>query len=161
MKTNVCCFIGHKTIPETEKLKTRLAALIESLIVHHHVDTFLFGSKSQFNDLCYEIVTQQQEKYPHIRRIYVRAEFPFIPEDYRDYLLSRYEDTYYPEKNHGAGSACYVERNDEMIRHSDICVVYFDETTAPTTRKSGTATALRYVIKQKKAVINVAPDGDD
>ncbi len=55
---NTCCFIGHRTINETEELKTKLNDIIEKLIVESNVDTFLFGSKSQFNSLCLELVTK-------------------------------------------------------------------------------------------------------
>ena len=58
IKTNTCCFIGHRTIDETEELKSRLKEIIEKLIIDEKVDTFLFGSKSRFNSLCREIVTE-------------------------------------------------------------------------------------------------------
>ena len=118
-----------------------------------NVDTFLFGSKSEFDRLCLELVTKLKEKYPHVKRIYVRAEFPFINDDYRTYLLKSYDDTYYPEKFHGAGRAAYVERNYEMINNSKYCIVYYVEQTTPTTRKSGTKIALDYAIKKGREVI--------
>ena len=147
---NTCCFFGHRTINETEELKAKLYKTIESLVVNENVDTFLFGSKSRFNDLCLEIVSQIKEKYPHIKRIYVRAEFPVISDEYKAYLLKNYEDTYYPENLIGAGKAVYVERNIEMINRSLFCIVYYDESNTPTTRKSGTKIALDYAIKCKK-----------
>lgn len=116
------------------------------------MDTFLFGSKSRFNSLCYELVTNLKEKYPHVKRIYVRAEFPDINDDYKTYLMSFYEDTYYPEKIRGAGRAAYVERNYEMIKKSKHCIVYYDEANALTTRKSGTRIALDYADKQKRNI---------
>lgn len=60
---NICCFIGHRTINETEQLKLKLYNIIEKLIIEENVDTFLFGSKSRFNDLCYELVTEIKGKY--------------------------------------------------------------------------------------------------
>lgn len=75
---NTACFFGHRTINETEGLKSKLVGIIERLIVDENVDTFLFGSKSRFNNLCLELVTEIKEKYPHIKRIYVRAEYPDI-----------------------------------------------------------------------------------
>ena len=66
-----------------------------------------------------------------------------------------YEDTYFPEHIKHSGSSVYVERNCEMINKSDFCVVYYDEENAPTTRKSGTKTALDYAIKKGKEIINV------
>ncbi|MDO4743627.1 MAG: hypothetical protein Q4B04_06305 [bacterium] len=74
MKSSACCFFGHRTINETEELKSKLNEIIEKLIVDENVDTFLFVSKSRFNCLCLELVTGLKEKYPHIKRVYVRAE---------------------------------------------------------------------------------------
>ena len=153
MKTHTACFIGHRTINENEKLKSKLNKIIEKLIVDENVDTFLFGSKSHFNSLCLEVVTKIKEKHPHIKRIYVRAEYPDINEQYTNYLLESYEDTYYPEKILNSGRAAYVERNYEMIDKSHYCIVYYDEANAPTTRKSGTKIALDYAIKKQKHII--------
>lgn len=153
MQRNVCCFFGHRTICESENLKNKLNETIERLITESKVDTFLFGSKSRFNDLCLETVTQIKEKYPHIKRIYVRAEFPDISDDYKAYLLKSYEDTYYPEHIIGAGKAVYVERNCEMIDHSHFCIVYYDKESVSATRKSGTEIALRYAEKHHKQII--------
>ena len=153
MKENTCCFFGHRTINETEELRTKITELVETLITDEKVDTFLFGSKSQFDSFCLELVTKLKEKYPHIERIYVRAEFPYINDDYLNYLLKSYDDTYYPEKIHSAGRAAYVERNFEMINNSKYCIVYYDEQNAPTTRKSGTKIALDYAVKKGREVI--------
>ena len=153
---NTCCFFGHRTINETDELRMKITEAVEKLITDENVDTFLFGSKSAFDSLCLELVTKLKEKYPHVKRIYVRAEFPFINDEYKAYLLKSYDDTYYPEKLHGAGRAAYVERNYEMIRGSKYCIVYYDEPNAPTTRKSGTKIALDYAIKKGK-VITILP----
>ena len=155
MKRNVCCFIGHRTIKETEELRTKLTETIEKLIIDEGIDTFLFGSKSRFNDLCLELVTKLKEKYPQIKRIYVRAEYPVIDDRYKAYLLKNYEDTYYPERLFGAGKAIYVERNYEMIRESELCIVYYNKSELPSTRKSGTEIAVDYAVKHGKRIINV------
>ncbi len=155
---NTCCFFGHRTVAETEKLKARLTEIIESLIENENVDTFLFGSKSRFDSLCLETVTEIKEKYPHVKRVYVRAEFPYISEQYKRYLQESYEETYYPERIREAGRSSYVERNYEMIENSRFCVVYYDQACAPTTRKSGTKVALDYAVKKGKRVIRVLED---
>lgn len=156
MKKNTCCFFGHRTINETEELKSKLADIIEKLIVDEEVSMFLFGSKSYFNSLCLKIVTEIKEKYPHIKRIYVRAEYPYISEQYKKFLLENYEGTYYPEKIMNSGRASYVKRNYEMIDNSQFCIVYYDEQCATTTRKSGTKIALDYAIKKCKKIIRVS-----
>ena len=150
-----CCFIGHREINESEELKKQLREVIEKLIGEEKVYTFLFGSKSRFDSLCLELVTETKEKYPHIKRVYVRAEYPYISEKYKKYLLESYDDTYYPEKIKGAGKAAYVKRNCEMIKQSRICVFYYDKSYNPATRNSGTKMALDYALKHKKTIIRV------
>ena len=153
MLENICCFIGHREINVTDELKEKLYVLIEHLIIEESIDTFLFGSKSQFDDLCYDIVTNMKKKYPHIKRIFVRAEYPYIDESYKAYLLESYEDTYFPKSVLGAGKASYVKRNCEMIDNSCFCIVYYKEDYTPKGRKSGTKIALDYAEKKKKTII--------
>ena len=166
-KEHTCCFFGHRKIDVTDELISRLRETVENLIVGKKVDTFLFGSKSEFNELCLQVVTELKEKYPHIRRVYVRAEFPYIDESYTDYLLQSYERTYYPERMINAGKAAYVERNYEMIDNSSYCVIYYDENYLPPRRRnskrnvsdyqpsSGTKLAHDYTVKKNITVINL------
>ena len=150
---NTCCFFGHRTINETDELRTKITEVVERLITDENVDTFLFGSKSEFDRLCLKLVTKIKEKYPHVKRIYVRAEFPFINDDYLNYLLRSYDETYYPEKLLGSGRAAYVERNYEMINNSKYCIVYYDEQNAPSARKSGTRIALDRAIEMGRKIM--------
>ena len=63
MHENICCFIGHREINETDELKAKLYSTIEKLILEESIDTFLFGSKSRFNSLCYDLVSKIKEKF--------------------------------------------------------------------------------------------------
>ena len=152
-KENTCCFFGHRKINVNDELISRLTEAVEDLITEKKVDTFLFGSKSEFDDLCLKVVTELKKKYPHIKRVYVRAEFPYIDESYTSYLLKSYDHTYYPERMINAGKAVYVERNYEMIDNSDYCIIYYDENYPLS--KSGTKIAYDYAIKKGTAVINL------
>ena len=167
MNKKVCCFLGHRKIKITEELKKKAYSIVERLIVDKNIDTFLFGSKSQFNDLCYQVVSELKREYPHIKRVYIRAQFPYIDRNYKDYLLQHYEETYYPDHMIRAGKSAYVERNYEMINQSEYCVMYFDENYMPPRRKkrnaavadyqpkSGTKIAYDYAQKKGKRMINV------
>lgn len=162
-----CCFFGHRKIKYTEELEKKIYCDTERLILSENVNTFYFGSKSEFDSLCLKVVTELKEKYPEIKRIYIRAEFPYIDNSYRDYLLEDYEDTYFPQKAINAGRARYVERNREMIDKSDFCIVYYNEDYEPSARKnskrdffeyqpkSGTKIAYDYAKTKKKIVINL------
>jgi len=169
-KLRTCCFFGHRKINETPELMVRLKETIEDLIVNKEIHTFLFGSKSEFNNLCYKTVSGMKEKYPHVERIYVRAAYADISDEYTSFLLEHYEGTYYPEKMRGVGKAAYVERNQEMINQSLFCVVYYDENYLPPRRrnskkdpvdyqpKSGTRVAYDYAVRTKKEIINIKAD---
>lgn len=166
MESKTCCFFGHRDINETQKLKTWLVNTIEQLITQNGIDTFLFGSRSRFDLICLETVTAIKKKYPYIKRVYVRAEYPYINKSYETFLLERYDETYFPEKILGAGKAIYIERNYEMIEQSGYCIVYYDESYTPRSkkessnavieqkkRKSGTKTALEFAIKKNRKIL--------
>ena len=167
MENKVCCFIGHRKIQKSPELKEKLLNTIENLITKEDITKFFFGSKSQFDDYCYEIVSELKEKYPYIKRVYVRSAYQHIPDWYEDSLLEHYEDTYFPEHMAKAGRASYVERNQEMINKSDFCIFFYDENYLPPRRrnsrrdlfdyqpKSGTGVAYDYAVKKKVKIINV------
>lgn len=105
MEKNTCCFLGHRKIGITNELRTKLHTIIEKLMIEENIDTFLFGSKSQFDDLCYQIISELKADYPYIKRIYVRAQCPYIDNNDRNYLLQSYEETYYPNHMLKAGNS--------------------------------------------------------
>ena len=145
------------TLTESAQLRKKITDAVEKLITEHGVDTFLFGSKSRFDSLCLEMVTALKESHTHIKRIYVRAEFPVIDEDYTAYLLQCYDETYFPERLLKAGRAVYVERNREMINRSRYCIVCYDPSYTPAARKSGTKIALDYAVRKERQIILLSP----
>lgn len=78
MDVLIIAFVGHRKVKDVKNLKLIINSMIESLILKDNADTFLFGSKSQFDDICYDSVTELKKKYPYIRRIYVRAANEYI-----------------------------------------------------------------------------------
>ena len=166
----VCCFIGHRKIERRKELEDKVFNIVEDLIVNQNVDTFLFGSRSQFNNLCYSIVTKLKEKYPNIKRIYVRGEYQYIDDKYKDlYFLKGYEDSYLPNCCKVGSYASYVERNYEMIDKSDYCVFYYDKNYVPeqktisnrgtfktySSKTSGTKLAYYFAKMKKKNIVNI------
>ena len=157
------CFIGHRKTEKANNLKGKIKQTVSKLI-KDGADTFLFGSKSEFDSLCREVVTQFQRQYPNLKRIYVRAEYPLISCAYEKYLLQSYEETYFPQRAIRAGRSVYVKRNQEMIDASDVCVFYYDvqyglppcDCNLPDVRrKSGTAIAYEYAKRKGKPIINL------
>ena len=96
-----------------------------------YADIFLFECKSQFNDLCLQAANKVKKIRPNVKPFYVRAEYPHISENYKDYLLNFYDDTYFPNKILNACRAAYVKHNYHMIDWVNICIFYFGKTYSP------------------------------
>lgn len=159
-----CCFIGHRKIAEPETLRTRLRYEVEQLI-RRGVVQFVFGDRSEFNDLCYEVVTELQETYPRIRRIQFRVTYPVVDAYTLRLVQGVYDESYFPEEIRRAGRAAYVERNRAMIRASQYCVFYYDPLYTPQPRRrtrraasqSGTRLAYQYAQQTGKIRIDLYP----
>ena len=152
----IVTFIGHRKLQFDNGFRIQLKKLLLSLIDNRNADTFLFGSRSDFDDLCLEVVTEIQKERPGIKRVYVRAEYPYISADYEKYLLTFYDETYMPENIIHAGKAVYIERNRHMIDSSDICLFYLDiDKTTNTTCKSNTAAIAAYAADHNKTLYNL------
>lgn len=177
----IVCFIGHRTVADTEKVKAKLIDVIFMLIAKG-ADIFLFGSRSDFNSLCWEVVTELKEKYPNIKRVCYNAshETAFTSKEEREncerlfaQIIKRevyfadYEQSVKSQKALNANRNAYIIRNQEMIDASDVCVFYYDKDYLPPMRKSansylldyqpksGTAIAFAYATQKKKKIINL------
>jgi len=180
-----CCFIGHRTIEQTEELLITLKATIRRLILEEGVCYFLFGSRSAFDDLCHSIVTEYQKEYPHIVRVAYtrRSEYAVKAEEKvkmertwasvlkTEVRLKDYDAEVQSDRVYSAGKASYVERNYEMIDDSNFCIFYYNEDYLPPKRKrtnrnlstyqpkSGTHLAYEYAVRKSKdgakTIINI------
>ena len=119
----VVTFIGHRDILFGDDLPLRLKELVLTLIDDRGADTFLFGSRSDFDELCLEVVTELQRQRRGIKRVYVRAEYPHVGKGYEEGLLCSYDATYIPSSGAGAGRAANVERNRHMQDRAGLCVL--------------------------------------
>ena len=176
-----CCFIGHRKIIETQELKQRLQKTIEILIKENNVKTFIFGSRSEFDFLCHQIVSNLMSIYPTIERVVYtcKSEFAVLKQDKtkleqifsnafkQDIILCEYEKEIEYKTKYTSGKASYIERNKAMIDESDYCIFYYDENYKPQKRKhskndvfeyqpnSGTSLAYNYAKQKKKRIINL------
>ncbi|MCM1306905.1 MAG: DUF1273 domain-containing protein [Bacteroides sp.] len=152
---STCCFIGHRKIPDNKQFYFAVKKSIKKLI-DDGVTIFLFGSRSKFNDLCLKIVTEFKKNYPQLIRVFVRAEYEYIDQNYENFLLEQYERTYYSKQAHSAGRLAYIKRNQDMIDQSDVCIFYYDDSYKLSTNKtSGTKIAFEYSKTKNKNLINI------
>lgn len=157
MKTLKIAFIGHRKVTQKNELKKKLKKVIYTLINEEDAEIFLFGGKGQFDEVSLAAVTELKQKYfPLIERIYVRAIYEQITDDYKSFLLLFYDKTFYPKEVKGARYFSYVKRNEVMIDMCDILITYYDKNYPSLTGlKSGTKVAVEYAIKKHKRIINL------
>lgn len=181
MSVKATCFIGHRNVELDDDKVEKLRTVIENLIIKNHIQIFLFGSRSDFDFICHNIITELKAKYLFIqRRCYTCKSESCILESEREHwekvysyfrkrevhLLGVEEEVEFKNK-WTAGKASYVERNQAMINDSDLCIFYYDENYKPKERKyskrcfasyqpkSGTSLAYNYAKQKKKEMINV------
>ncbi len=181
MDSKTCSFLGHRNTKLAQSQIQKLNEVLENLIVEQNVSTFLFGSKSKFNNLCLSLVTSLKNKYPYIKRIgyTCRSETCHLEKDrleWEKYYLSLgnkpsqlfgFEMECEHRTKYTAGKASYIERNQAMIDNSNYCIFYYNSEYKPSIRKlskkdmgyyqpkSGTALAYKYAKKKKKVIINI------
>lgn len=161
-----CSFFGHRDTRQTEELKEKIRETVERLIVEKGVDTFLFGSRSKFDELCHIVVTELKEKYPYIRRIAylckhetaclagagaeTRRTIKLVTG--RDVYVGEYEEIKKSDRVNSAGLVAYVERNQEMISDSNFVIIYFYKNEK---ESNGTMLVYKYAKGKRKTLINV------
>lgn len=165
-KQEVCCFIGHRRVGETETLKLRIYSVTEKLI-KSGIRVFLFGDHSEFNDMCYEVVTELKSLYPKILRVLYRKDYPRADAYTLQFYLDEFDDSICPDRVGRAGAAAYIERNRAMIAQSLVCVFYYDTDYRAISRryvknrivtretKSGTKIAYDFAVSQNSKIINL------
>ena len=180
-KERMCSFFGHRSIDVTEELRQKVSIIISELIVKREVTTFLFGSRSNFVELCHTVIDELKQVYPNIKRIAytckgeacileserVRWEGIYAGMQKKNMRLLCVDEEYEHKTKFCSGKAGYVERNRAMIDDSDYCIFFYDECYKPKMRryskhslgyyqpKSGTRLAYEYANKKCKNVINV------
>ena len=181
MKIQTACFIGHRNFEISDEKYEKLKKFLEELIVNKNVHVFLFGSRSNFDYICQKAVAKLKNKYGFIQRkcytcrsesCTLESERKHWEEFYskfgcKDVHLLGVEEEVEHKTKWTAGRASYVERNQAMIKDSDICVFYYNENYKPPKRKntkccsttyqphSGTALAYNYAKQKKKRIINI------
>ena len=151
MSNKICSFFGHSEIEITDELKANLSKIIENLIKENYI-FFYFGGFGMFDDLCWKIVTQLKQKFPHIKRVYCLSDPRHLRRCKRPKWVTdqNYEEIIYLDLEFDWWYKRIYFRNVEIINKSDFVVFYVNHYN-----NSGAHKALQYAIKKKKHFINL------
>ena len=155
MRSQTCCFTGHRFLPENEKEKILLA--LESTVlslIHSGYRYFGAGGALGFDTLAAQTVLRLRQSYPDIRLILV---LPCVsqadkwpPADVAVYqeIMGQANKIVYTSHEYTAG--CMFKRNRHLVDHSSVCICYLEKSTG------GTAYTVDYARKCGLKIINLA-----
>lgn len=153
----ICAFFGHRDIQVTEEIKDRLKEEVVKLI-SIGFKSFYFGGFGNFDNLCWEIVTEMKATEPEITRIFCLTDSRHTRANKRPKYLkdSDYEQFVYLDLEYDYWYKRIYYRNCEMINLSDFVIFY-----AINIKDSGAYKAYKYARRIKKDHINLANSNDD
>ena len=153
-KNRVCCFSGHRKIPQRKsgQIQERLRNEIVTAIQNGY-SFFYTGGAIGFDTMAAQAVLDLKRQYQHIRLILV---LPCVNQtdgweqsDINEYerIRSLADEVIYTSKEYKRG--CMHKRNRYLVDHSSLCICYM-------TRKSGgTAYTVEYAQNKGITVTNI------
>lgn len=155
MKSQTCCFTGHRKIPQGQynDLSRRLDAAIEAMIGRGY-RFYGAGGALGFDTMAALSVIKLREKYPQIKLILV---LPCVSqadrwsaEDQKLYrnIMAQANKVVYVSQEYTR--SCMFERNRHLVDCSSACICYLTESSG------GTAYTVDYARKNGLEVINLA-----
>lgn len=151
-KEKICSFFGHRTVDAKENIieliKTEIYKAIE-----FGCTTFFFGGYGEFDDLCYQVLTEVIRERPefNLKRKYCVSQERFLCKKTPYFNREDYDDVVYLVPSFDGWYKSIYFRNCAMIDNSDYVVFYAEEK-----KDSGAYKALKYAKKQKdKIIVNI------
>lgn len=151
-KEKVCSCFGHSEVEITDELKKRTSEEIDKAIADG-ISVFLFGGRSDFDDLVYDTVSEKKAQNPRleIKRIFCFPLDAHMRKPPRWFKRKEYEEYICPAKDFEWWYTAIYYRNCAMIDESDLVLFYAEER-----ENSGAYKAYKYAVKSKKKTVNLA-----
>lgn len=146
-----CSVFGHSDIDITDELTDKARTEIDRAI-KDGVRIFLFGGRSDFDDLCYDLVTEKKNADPelNIKRVFCFALDKQLGKPPRWFIRKDYEALDCPAKDFDYWYTAIYYRNLAMIDRSDLILFYVEPR-----ENSGAYKTFRYAVKKHKRFVNL------
>lgn len=153
MNTDIktCSCFGHSEVDITEELKAKTSIEIDKAI-EDGVRIFLFGGRSDFDDLCYDLVTEKLKANPqlNIKRVFCFALDKQLRKPPSWFKRKEYEGLECPTKNLNYWYTAIYFRNIEIIDRSDLILFWVEQR-----ENSGAYKTYQYAVKKHKRIVNL------
>lgn len=150
IKKTCSCF-GHYDIDITDALIARTRIEIDKAVADG-VRVFLFGGISDFDDLCYDLVTEKRNAEPqlNIKRVFCFALDKQLRKPPHWFVRKEYEALECPTKDFDYWYTAIYYRNLAMIDRSDLILFCVEER-----ENSGAFKTYQYAVKKRKRFVNL------
>ena len=156
MREKTCCFTGHRTIPDAEKMTIieRVDVYVKTLVAKG-VKFFGVGGAIGFDTLVAKHLFYLRDTENLNIKVILVCPFEGFTGRWNEkqqqtfnILLPRYDKVIYKEKS--ASREAFLSRNRHLVDHSAYCIAYC------TRDFGGTAYTVRYAMKNAVSVLNTA-----
>lgn len=146
-----CSCFGHFDVNITDDLVARTKIEIDKAI-ENGVRIFLFGGRSDFDDLCYDLVTEKRNANPqlHLKRVFCFALDKQLRKPPRWFIPKKYEALECPTKDFDYWYTSIYYRNLAMIDQSDLILFWVEQR-----ENSGAYKTYQYAVKKHKQIVNL------
>ena len=146
-----CAFFGHRKIEERSKIKEKVKAFLIEKIENENFRRFYFGGFGEFDDICYEIVTELKQRYSDIKRCFCVVDEKWLNKKPKWLEKIEYEEIISFALAFEWWYKRIYFRNCAMIDQSDFVVFFVVDK-----ENSGANKSLVYAKSKKKSLINSA-----
>ena len=148
----ICSVFGHRDVEVTKELYMATTDAIERAL-DFGCRVFYFGGYGDFDELCYQIVSDIQTKRPalHIQRVYCVPQEKYLYKKVRYFNKEDYDEVIFLPPAYSGWYKSIYYRNCAMIDESD-CVIFYCQNR----ENSGAHKAYDYAKKKKgKQICNL------
>ena len=146
-----CSCFGHFDVDITDDLVARTKTEIDRAI-EDGVRIFLFGGRSNFDDLCYDLVTEKKNANSqlNIKRVFCFALDKQLRKPPRWFVRKEYQALDCQTKDFEYWYTAIYYRNLAMIDQSDLILFWVEER-----ENSGAYKTYQYAVKKHKHIVNL------
>ena len=156
MKSNTCCFTGHRNIRKADEESIKGKILEQVLIqLQQGISTFMVGGAVGFDMMAGEVLLDLREKEgKELRLVSVlpylawREKWMEEDKDREDRILEKSDEILFSMSEYQREA--YLHRDRRMVDASAVCIACCSRKTG------GTAYTVRYALKNGLQVINLA-----
>ena len=147
----ICSCFGHSDVDITDDLIARTRIEIDRAI-DDGVRIFLFGGRSDFDDLCYRLVTEKRSANPqlNLKRVFCFPLDKQLRKPPRWFIRREYESYDCPMKHFDYWYSAIYYRNLAMIDQSDLILFWVEKR-----ENSGAYKTYEYAAKKRKRIVNL------